>query len=94
MAYIATTYAKEQGFNVGLLDAEAHGLGIQHTAQIVNSVNPRWAGFNLLAPTYAISARIADLLDPQILVMAGGHHAKTALNWCCTTRASATSAPW
>lgn len=75
MAYIAT-YAAQQGFNVGLLDAEAHGLGIQRTAQIVNSLRPRWAAFNLLAPTYAISAQIADALDPQILVMVGGHHAK------------------
>jgi anaerobic magnesium-protoporphyrin IX monomethyl ester cyclase len=54
------------------------GTGIQHTADIVNAVKPRWAGFNLLAPTYALSARIASLLAPQILVMAGGHHAKAA----------------
>ncbi|MBT2392365.1 type I-E CRISPR-associated protein Cas6/Cse3/CasE [Streptomyces sp. ISL-1] len=45
---------------------------------MVNAVKPRWAGFNLLAPTYAFSARIASLLAPQILVMAGGHHAKAA----------------
>ncbi|MGW3627813.1 B12-binding domain-containing radical SAM protein [Streptomyces sp. NPDC000880] len=77
LGYIAT-YAKEQGHNVGVLDAEAHGLGIQRTADIVNAIKPRWAGFNLLAPTYPISARIASLLDPQILVMAGGHHAKAA----------------
>ncbi|MFJ4679204.1 B12-binding domain-containing radical SAM protein [Kitasatospora sp. NPDC088783] len=77
MAYIAT-YARTKGFNVGVLDAEAHGLGIQHTAEIINTLKPRWAAFNLLAPTYAISARIAALLDPQIMLMAGGHHAKAA----------------
>ncbi|MFJ5121886.1 B12-binding domain-containing radical SAM protein [Kitasatospora sp. NPDC088548] len=77
MAYIAT-YAKQQGFNVGVLDAEAHGLGIQRTAEIINTLRPRWAAFNLLAPTYSISARIADLLDPHIMLMAGGHHAKAA----------------
>ncbi|WP_327391440.1 B12-binding domain-containing radical SAM protein (plasmid) [Streptomyces microflavus] len=77
LGYIAT-YAKAQGFNVGVLDAEAHGLGIQHTARIVNALSPRWAGFNLLAPTYRISAEICSLLDPQILIMAGGHHAKAA----------------
>ncbi|MGV9567840.1 B12-binding domain-containing radical SAM protein [Streptomyces sp. NPDC003480] len=75
MAYIAT-YAQQCGFNVGVLDAEAHGLGIEATARIVNEAAPRWAAMNLLAPTYAMSARIAALLDPGIALMVGGHHAK------------------
>jgi radical SAM superfamily enzyme YgiQ (UPF0313 family) len=75
MGYIAT-YATRQGFNVGVLDAEALGLGIGQTARIVNEMSPRWAGFNLLAPTYDISARLAAGLDPAINVMAGGHQAK------------------
>ena len=75
MAYIAT-FARCAGHNVGLLDAEAHGLGIGRVAEIVNAARPRWAGFNLLAPTYRISATIADALDPDIKIMAGGHHAK------------------
>ncbi|MGW1728888.1 B12-binding domain-containing radical SAM protein [Streptomyces sp. NPDC002306] len=75
MAYIAT-YAQRQGFNVGVLDAEAHGLGIEEAAQIVNEAAPRWAGMNLLAPTYEMSARIAAQLDPEIALMVGGHHAK------------------
>ncbi|WP_131770314.1 B12-binding domain-containing radical SAM protein [Candidatus Protofrankia californiensis] len=75
MGYIAT-YAKHQGFNVGVIDAEALGLGLDQTAQLVNQLSPRWAGFNLLAPTYEISARIASGLDPSISVMVGGHQAK------------------
>ena len=75
MAYIAT-YARSRGFNVGILDAEAHGLGVQQTAQVVNAARPRWAGFNLLAPTYQLSARIAAQLNPEISLMVGGHHAK------------------
>lgn len=74
-AYIAT-YAARQGFNVGILDAEAHGLPIADVVTTVNELAPRWAGFNLLAPTYDLSATIADRLDPHIKVMAGGHHAK------------------
>jgi len=35
MAYIAT-YAAAQGFNVGVLDAEALGLGIKQTYQLAN----------------------------------------------------------
>ncbi|MFB9929213.1 B12-binding domain-containing radical SAM protein [Amycolatopsis halotolerans] len=75
MAYIAT-YAAAQGFNVGVLDAEAHGLGVEQTARLVNAAAPRWVGFNLLAPTYEISARIADRLDRDIMLMLGGHQAK------------------
>jgi radical SAM superfamily enzyme YgiQ (UPF0313 family) len=79
MGYIAT-YAAQAGFNVGVLDAEAHGLGVDATAQIINELAPRWAGFNLLAPTYEISARIAEALDDQIAIMVGGHQAKAMPN--------------
>src|SRR4051812_9145296 len=58
MGYIAT-YAVAHGFNVGVIDAEALGLGIDQTTQFINDLAPRWAGFNLLAPTYDLSARIA-----------------------------------
>ena len=75
MGYIAT-YAASQGFNVGVIDAEALGLGVDQAIGIINETSPRWAGFNLLAPTYEISARIAAGLDPGIQVMAGGHQAK------------------
>jgi len=75
MAYIAT-YAQRVGFNVGVLDAEAHGLGIVETSELVNAARPRWAAMNLLAPTYEMSARIAAHLDPDIALMVGGHHAK------------------
>ncbi|GAA2880965.1 hypothetical protein GCM10010517_43790 [Streptosporangium fragile] len=75
MAYIAT-YAAAQGCNVAVLDAEAHGLSVADTIALINRAAPRWAGFNLLAPTYAISATIAAALDPHIRIMVGGHHAK------------------
>ncbi|WP_208544488.1 B12-binding domain-containing radical SAM protein [Saccharomonospora piscinae] len=75
MGYIAT-HATAAGFNVGVLDAEAHGLGIEQTTAVINEHRPRWAGFNLLAPTYEISARIAAPLDPDIKIILGGHQAK------------------
>jgi len=75
MGYIAT-YAAHEGFNVGVIDAEARGLGIEQTQALVNSLSPRWAGFNLLAPTYEISARLAAGLDRGIQLMVGGHQAK------------------
>ncbi|MGH4012584.1 MAG: B12-binding domain-containing radical SAM protein [Pseudonocardiaceae bacterium] len=75
MGYIAT-YAARQGFNVGVIDAEALGLGVEETTRLVNELAPRWGGFNLLAPTYEISAQIAAGLDKGINVMVGGHQAK------------------
>ena len=75
MAYIAT-YAASQGFNVGVIDAEALGLGVDETAKVINDLAPRWAGFNLLAPTYEISARIAAGVGDHIRLMAGGHQTK------------------
>jgi radical SAM superfamily enzyme YgiQ (UPF0313 family) len=75
LGYIAT-YAKQQGFNVGVLDAEALGLGISQVVALVNALRPRWVGLNLLAPTYRYSVDILRQLDPAILVMLGGHQAK------------------
>jgi radical SAM superfamily enzyme YgiQ (UPF0313 family) len=75
MGYIAT-YASVQGFNVGVIDAESLGLGISETQELINELSPRWAGFNLLAPTYDISARIAAGLEASINIMVGGHQAK------------------
>lgn len=75
MGYLAT-YAASLGFNVGVLDAEAAGLGVDHTMETINRLAPRWVGFNLLAPTYEISARIAASLDSDIKIMVGGHQAK------------------
>ncbi|MET8006270.1 B12-binding domain-containing radical SAM protein [Nonomuraea glycinis] len=75
MAYIAT-YAAACGYNTAVLDAEAHGLPIADTIDLINQAAPRWAGFNLLAPTYEISATIAASLSRGIRIMVGGHHAK------------------
>jgi radical SAM superfamily enzyme YgiQ (UPF0313 family) len=75
LGYVAT-YLKEEGLNIGVLDAEALGLGISQVAQIVNEARPRWIGLNLLAPTYRYSVQILECIDPEIAVMLGGHQAK------------------
>ncbi|WP_308042507.1 B12-binding domain-containing radical SAM protein [Micromonospora sp. PLK6-60] len=75
MGYIATT-ASAHGFNIGVLDGEASGLGIDQIISVIDESAPRWVGFNLLAPTYELSARIAAGIDPAIQVMVGGHQAK------------------
>lgn len=75
MAYIATV-ARASGFNVAVLDAEARGLPVSDVVTLLNTAAPRWVGFNLLAPTYRVSAHIADRLVSDIKVMVGGHQAK------------------
>jgi len=75
LGYIAT-FAVDQGFNVGVLDAEAHGMGLLEIADWVERAQPRWAGLNLLAPTYQFSRRILQALPESVLVLLGGHHAK------------------
>jgi radical SAM superfamily enzyme YgiQ (UPF0313 family) len=75
LGYLAT-YARQQGFNVGVLDAEALGMGISQIVELVNTLRPRWMGLNLLAPTYRYSVEILQQLDPAIQVMVGGHQAK------------------
>ncbi|WP_198959216.1 cobalamin B12-binding domain-containing protein [Bradyrhizobium canariense] len=75
LAYIATC-ANQNGFSVRVLDAEARGLGLSEVAAMLNEARPRWVGLNLLAPTYAHSVHLLQLLDPSISVMLGGHQAK------------------
>jgi anaerobic magnesium-protoporphyrin IX monomethyl ester cyclase len=75
LGYIAT-FVRNQGFNVGVLDAEALRLGVSEIASIINGTNPRWLGLNLLAPTYRYSVEILQKLSPEIAVMLGGHQAK------------------
>ena len=75
LGYIAT-FAKQAGYNVGVLDAEANGLGIAQIAHLVNAASPRWVGLNLLAPTYRNSIEILRRINPETKVMLGGHHAK------------------
>ena len=75
VGYIATVAARA-GYNVGVVDAEALGLGLTRIVQLINGMKPRWLGLNLLAPTYEWSATIADQADETIDLMVGGHHAK------------------
>ncbi len=75
LGYIAT-YARNAGFNVGVLDIESLGLGLSDAAELINEAAPRWVGLNLLAPTYNHSVTLLSKLDPEIKVMLGGHQAK------------------
>jgi len=75
LAYIAT-YAESRGFSVEVLDAEARALSIAEVTNYANTRHPRWAGLNLLAPTYRHSTAILRGLSPDIQIMLGGHQAK------------------
>jgi anaerobic magnesium-protoporphyrin IX monomethyl ester cyclase len=75
LGYLATS-ASKAGFNVGVLDSEALGLGVSQITKIINDAKPRWIGLNLLAPTYKNSVKILQRISPDIHVMVGGHQAK------------------
>lgn len=75
LAYIATE-CEASGFNVGVLDAESLALSPEQTAKIINKVNPRWVGINMLTPTYYLARRILANLNPDISIIVGGAHAK------------------
>ncbi|MDO8498265.1 MAG: radical SAM protein [bacterium] len=75
LAHIATE-CEAGGFTVGLIDPETSCLTPESTARLVNAINPRWVGINLLTPTYGLARRIVANLKPEILVVAGGAHAK------------------
>jgi len=74
LGYLAT-YAQTD-FNVGVLDTEAHGIGLGVAAGIINDARPRWVGMNLLAPTYEHSVTLLRQIDDTVRVMLGGHQAK------------------
>ena len=77
LAYIATQAASE-GHNIGLVDAEHFGMGQSKLANIVNALNPRYAGINVLTPTRPQALSFAESLNPDIPLIIGASHA-TAL---------------
>lgn len=77
LGYIATN-AANKGHNIGLVDAEHHGLGQSTIANIVNALNPRYTGINVLTPTRLQALTFAEKLNPDIPLIIGGSHA-TAL---------------
>jgi len=74
LAYIATQ-ASYKGHNVGLIDAEHHGVEQSILAETVNNLHPRVAGINVLTPNRIQALKFAEQLDPEILLIIGGAHA-------------------
>lgn len=78
LAYIASE-AAYKGHNVGLVDAEHHGIGQSTIANIVNALNPRYAGINVLTPSRPQALSFAENLDPDIPLVIGGAHATSLI---------------
>jgi radical SAM superfamily enzyme YgiQ (UPF0313 family) len=76
LAYIATQ-AAHKGHNIGLIDAEHHGLEQLRLVNIVNDLNPRYVGINVLTPTRSQALLFAERLIPEIPLIIGGTHATT-----------------
>lgn len=71
LGYIATK-ANKDSYNVGLIDAEHQGIGLQKLIDTVNSANPRYVGINVLTPTRTIALRIVNGLNQDINLLIGG----------------------
>lgn len=78
LAYILSYLAQEGSYNVGHLDAEHFGVPTRRIAETINNLQPRWAGMNVLTPTFKMVLEVAAQLDPDIHLVVGGPHA-TAL---------------
>jgi radical SAM superfamily enzyme YgiQ (UPF0313 family) len=76
LAYIAT-HAAQHGHNVGLIDAEHHGLEQARLASMVNDLNPRYVGINVFTPTRTQALHFAEQLAPDLPLVIGGPHATT-----------------
>lgn len=74
LAYIATQ-GQSKGHNIGLLDAEHHGIPVSEIAETVNAIKPRYVGINVLTPTRLQALNFAQKLDPEIPLIIGAAHA-------------------
>lgn len=74
LGYIATQ-AFSEGHNVGLIDAEHHGVEQSTLADTVNNLQPRLAGINVLTPNRTQALKFAEQLDSEIPLIIGGAHA-------------------
>lgn len=78
LAYIATQ-ASSESHNVGLIDAEHHGVEQSILAETVNNLQPRFAGINVLTPNRIQALKFAKQLDPEIPLIIGGAHANAMI---------------
>jgi len=78
LGYIATQSWSE-GHNVGLIDAEHHGIGPSRLAEAVNVLNPRFAGINVLTPSRKQALKFARKLNKNIPLLIGGAHASAMI---------------
>ena len=73
---ILATIAKNAGYNVGVLDAEAQPrASLEKIATSINQYNPRYVGFSSNTPVYLNTLRICSGLDKKIPIIFGGVHA-------------------
>src|ERR1700754_4305349 len=63
---LITIYAASHGFNVRVLDVEAHGSGIEEISELINAPAPTGVA---LVPTDQLSARIAARLSPTVKLL-------------------------
>jgi radical SAM superfamily enzyme YgiQ (UPF0313 family) len=75
MGYLCTI-AKEMGYSVHLIDAEAEKLSVEEIVEMINEHQPSILALNIVATNMVVASKILSQvhLTPSTLVMAGGPH--------------------
>jgi len=73
---ILATIAKNKGYNVGVLDAEAQPRSsLEDIVSTINGLNPRFVGFSSNTPMYTNTLKICSVINRNIPIIIGGVHA-------------------
>ncbi len=73
---ILATIAKNKGFNVGVLDAEAQSrTSLEDIANTINTSQPRYVGFSSNTPMYKNTLSTCSMINRDIPIIIGGSHA-------------------
>ncbi|MEK7200873.1 MAG: radical SAM protein [Patescibacteria group bacterium] len=73
-----SSYLREKGFKVGLIDGVIEDLSIDQMVEKVLELNPKIIGLSALTPNFHRAIAFATLIkkrNPEILIILGGHHA-------------------
>jgi len=75
---ILATISKKASFKVGVIDAEAQGIGnLDEIANTINKVSPRFLGIGVSTPSYESASYLCRHLDPRISIILGGAHSSS-----------------
>ncbi len=76
LAYLAAV-TRKNGFNTGILDAQALGLGVEGTFDLIVKEQPDFLAITLSAVSLTGAVRLASMIkekEPRTIIIVGGNH--------------------